>query len=213
MTNRAAVFFWWPGFVFLFALVFYIPSYSNYFVGDDYQFLGRTTFRNSFEYFTKSWGYGNEYRPILPFSYALDAYFSGDSPIGYHLTNTALHAANAIVIGLLGIKIGLRKQISILAALIYVVDPVVHESVLWISGRPVILGTFFVLCSCFFFLKASRSEGSSKLYYLVAYILFVCALGTYESGVITPFLVAGLSFTIFTGLIAMLEGIFQRVES
>ena len=194
MKNRAAVFFWWPGFVFLFALVFYIPSYSNYFVGDDYQFLGRTTFRNSFEYFTKSWGYGNEYRPILPFSYALDACFSGDRPIGYHLTNTAFHAANAIVIGLLGIKIGLRRQISTLAAIIYVVDPVVHESVLWISGRPVVLGTFFVLCSCLFFLKASRSEGSSKLYYLVAYIFFVCALGTYESGVVTPLLVAGLSF-------------------
>lgn len=192
--KSAAVLFCWPALLFLFTLLFYIPSYSNFFVCDDYQFLGRITFRNSFEYFTKSWGYGNEYRPIVPFSYALDAYFSGDSPIGYHLTNTALHAANAILIGLLAIKIGLQKKISILAALIFVVDPVVHESVLWISGRPVILGTFFVLCSCLFFLKAARSEGSSKLCYTVAYILFVCGLGTYESAVITPFLVAGLSF-------------------
>jgi hypothetical protein len=192
MIRDRTLWSWWPGGLLFFALIFYIPSYSNWFVCDDYQFLGRTTFTNATHYFTKSWGYGNEYRPLLPFSYALDALFSGENPIGYHVTNTALHTANAILVGLLCMRMGLDRKVSALAAVIYAIDPVVHEPVLWISGRPVVLGSFFILSSCYFFVKAADMHGRSGIQYAIAYALFLMALGTYESAVVAPLLAAML---------------------
>jgi hypothetical protein len=78
-------------------VLFFARSFSNYFVADDFQFLGRVNFSNARAYFAKSWGYGNEYRPLLPYSYALDAHISGENPFGYHLTNTLLHTANGVL--------------------------------------------------------------------------------------------------------------------
>src|SRR5262245_1350068 len=77
------------------AVLFFARSFSNYFVCDDFQFLDRINFSNASEYLTKSWGYGNEYRPFLPYTYAWDAYISGANPFAYHFTNTVLHTANS----------------------------------------------------------------------------------------------------------------------
>jgi len=67
----------------MFALLFFARSFTNYFVSDDYQFLGRISFAGARLYLGQSWGYGNEYRPLLAYSYALDSLLSGTNPIGY----------------------------------------------------------------------------------------------------------------------------------
>src|SRR5438128_8142081 len=94
----------------LFSLVFFARSFSSYFVCDDFQFLGRVNFSNAGAYFTKSWGYGNEYRPFLPYTYAFDAFISGGNPHGYHITNTLLHLANGVLIAKLAVMIGLSFE-------------------------------------------------------------------------------------------------------
>ena len=181
----------WAGALLAFILCFYVPSYSNGFVCDDFQFLERINFINATSYFTKSWGYGNEYRPIVPLSYALDSLLSRTNPIGYHLTNTLLHAANAILIIAIAMRIGVRRTASILAGFIYAIDPVAHEAVLWISGRPVVMGAFFVLACCYSFLKATSGERHSALrWWFAAYFSFLLALGTYEVAIVTPLLCA-----------------------
>jgi hypothetical protein len=73
----------------------YAPSWHNYFVCDDYEFLGRVTLRNAHEYFFRPWAYGHEYRPLVPYPYALDAAISGEDPTGYHVTSTILHTTNS----------------------------------------------------------------------------------------------------------------------
>src|SRR5207245_118566 len=62
------------------AFLFYAPSWEAYFVSDDYEFLGRIKFTEAARYWTQSWGYGNEYRPLLVYTYALNAIWSGSSP-------------------------------------------------------------------------------------------------------------------------------------
>jgi hypothetical protein len=173
-----------------FALLFFARSFTNYFVSDDYQFLGRINFAGARSYLGQSWGYGNEYRPLLAYSYALDALISGTNPIGYHVTNTIIHTAAAILVGCLALACGAAQPVAAIASLIFLLNPVSHESVLWISGRPVVLGCFFVLAACYFFVRAAKAPRTAVPEWIAAYTAFVLALGTYEVGVITAFLAA-----------------------
>lgn len=74
-----------------FAFLFFAGSYSNYFVSDDYLFLNRIHLNNASQYFSKSMGCCNEYRPLTAYSYALNEKFSGVDPAGYHVVAIALH--------------------------------------------------------------------------------------------------------------------------
>ncbi len=169
-------------------LLFYSPSWNNYFVSDDYNFLGRIDFSSSLQYFWRSWGYGNEYRPLLPFSYSFDSAISDGSPIGFHITNTVLHLAIAFLAGICAQAFGLSAAVSVLAAVLFFLNPVAHESVLWISGRPVLLGAFFVLLSIWAF--ANFRKTNSKLLYLASLGSFILALLSYEGASALPFLLA-----------------------
>ena len=175
------------------ALLFFARSFTNYFVCDDFQFLDRINFSKASEYLTKSWGYGNEYRPFLPYTYALDASISGASPIGYHLTNTLLHIANSLLVAGLAVLVGISRRTASLAGVIYLLNPVAHEAVLWISGRPVVLVTFLILACCYMFLIASRREPPSVWLWAGVFALFVLALCTYELAIVTPLLAGFLA--------------------
>src|SRR5262245_44550260 len=167
--------YWYAAAMAAFALLFFARSFSSYFVCDDYQFLDRINFSNAAEYLTKSWGYGNEYRPFLPYTYAWDAYFSGANPVGYHLTNTLLHTASSVIIAGLAVLLGLSRRTAALAGLIYLLNPVSHEAVLWIAGRPVVLSTFLVLACCYLFLTTLQRQNPSVWRWIAVYVLFFLA--------------------------------------
>ena len=172
-----------------FALFFFSPSFTNYFVADDFYFLGRISFRTAGSYLTESWGYGNEYRPALAYSYALDSAVSGKNPVGYHVTNTVLHTVNALLIGMTVVLVGAPLTVALLASFIFLINPVAHESVIWISGRPALLGSFFVLSTCHFLLRASLKQNKAFWLWAAGYLSFVTGLVTYEAVVVTPLLV------------------------
>jgi hypothetical protein len=188
LTPRGNATYWYTAALTIFALLFFARSFSNYFVCDDYQFLDRVNFSNAGDYLTKSWGYGNEYRPFLPYTYAWDAYISGSNPSGYHITNTLLHTANSLLIAAMTALLGLSRRTAALAGLTYLLNPVAHESVLWISGRPVVLATFFILASCFLCLKALQTTRFAFWYWTGVYALFILGLFTYELAIVTPLL-------------------------
>lgn len=170
-------------------LLFFFRSFTNYFVADDFFFLGRIDFSIARSYFFQSWGYGNEYRPVVAYSYALNALISGNSPIGCHATNTLIHLANATWVGLLVTVLGGSVRLSRLVTSIFLLNPVTHESVLWISGRPVVLGTFFILGSCYCFARAWLLQRNTVLFLACGYASFILGLATYESAIVTPLLV------------------------
>ncbi len=176
----------------LFSLVFFARSFSSYFVCDDFQFLGRVNFSNAGAYLTKTWGYGNEYRPFLPYTYALDGLVSGDRPYGYHATNTLLHVTNSLLLARLALLIGLSAEIAAWGGLIHLLNPVAHEAFLWISGRPVVLSTFFVLACVNVFLSALRQRQPPTGLWVAVYLLFILGLATYELAIVTPLLAAFL---------------------
>ncbi len=170
------------------ALTFFATSYTNYFVCDDYEILGRVDLVRAQQYFTKSWGYGNEYRPLLVYSYAITQALSGNNPIGYHLTNTALHTANALLVGTLARLCEVSAAGAFLAGIIFLLNPVTHESVIWIAGRPVILSALVVFISTCSFLRAMQSR-NPYLWWAAMYAGFIASLFIYEGAVVLPLLV------------------------
>jgi hypothetical protein len=177
-----------PGTALLFlgaVIVIFSRSFGNYFVCDDFEFLGRIDLHNAAKYFGQSWGYGNEYRPLLVYTYAVDGAISGRNPFEYHLVNTALHGINALLAALIFRYLGLQATAVLLTACIFVLNPVTHESVLWIAGRPVILSTAFVLFSIWASLRAVTSN-SAVLWWIAAYLSFIASLLTYEGAVVLP---------------------------
>jgi hypothetical protein len=171
---------------------FFARSYTNYFVCDDYEFLGRVDLRRAWTYFTTSWGYGNEYRPLLVYSYAIDQALSGYNPIGYHLTNTALHTADALLVGVLARLCQVSAAGASFASLIFLLNPVAHESVIWIAGRPVILSTLFVLISACSFLRA-RQSSNPYVWWSAMYAGFTTSLFVYEGSAALPLVLGFLS--------------------
>ena len=163
VTESQARTFWFPLALTAATLLFFSRSFSSYFVCDDFQFLDRINFNNAGEYLTKSWGYNNEYRPFLPYTYALDAYIGGSSPYGYHITNTLLHVGSALFVAALAGLAGLRRSTAMLASVIFILNPAAHESVLWISGRPVVLSTFLVLACLLLFPDSSSTSGARSV--------------------------------------------------
>ena len=175
----------------------YAPSWRNYFVCDDYEFLGRVTLRNAHEYVFRPWAYGHEYRPVVPYSYALDAAISGEDPAGYHVTSTILHTANSWMLMEAANMIGFPWPIATLASFIFLLNPVSHEAVLWISGRPVLLSTFFQLLSILCFVHpAIRSRITRSG---LCCVIFSLALLTYEGAAAHPMVLALLVWSGRTG--------------
>jgi len=94
---------------------------------------------------------GANWHPLTWLSLMLDSELYGSGPGGYHLTNLILHAANAIL--LFGILIRMTGAVwpSAFVAGFFAVHPLHVESVAWISERKDVLSTFwgFLAIGCY----------------------------------------------------------------
>jgi len=94
----------------------------------------------------------------------------GNVPLGYHVCSLVLHLSSAFLIWRLFHRLGLR--FGWLGGLLFVVHPLVVESVAWISEIKNTLSLPFFLLSCGAWLNAEEKKPSgylrSVLYYLAA---------------------------------------------
>ncbi|MEW6358847.1 MAG: tetratricopeptide repeat protein [Planctomycetota bacterium] len=114
------------------------------------------------------------YRPLRVVSYAFDYAVWGLNPVGYHLTNILLHAANCALLFILIRLIGGDICWAGLAALLFTVHPAVSESVAGIAGRKDLLGASLALASFLSYVAAARSS-RPYLFYLLSLICFALA--------------------------------------
>lgn len=101
----------------------------------------------------------------------------GLNPLGYHLVNVALHAANAFLLML--VLETLAVPGALLAGLIFAVHPVHVESVAWIIELKNTLSGFFALWSLLLLLRPESRAG-------LALALFAAALASKTSVVVMP---------------------------
>jgi len=133
------------------------------------------------------------YRPL----FFLQLYFTrtlfGPGPFGFHLFSLLFHIANTLLLYVVAIRLGLRREVAYLAGLLFATHPVHVESVVWPSASPEVMVLAAILSSLLAFLEAQRTSSSSARYAWRALSLtaFLVALFVKETALATlPLVVA-----------------------
>jgi len=115
-----------------------------------------------------------QYYPVLHSAFWAEHRIWGDSALGYHLANAALHAAAAWLLVL--ILRGLSFPAPVFAGLLFALHPVCVESVAWISEQKNTLSAVFYLGAALIYLRFDETR--SRSLYWCAFGLFALALLT-----------------------------------
>jgi len=147
------------GVVAVISVVVFINCLANGWVFDDYlHVLDPPDLRSLSNVFTLL----GHYRPLRDISYAFDFWLWGESTVGFHFTNVALHSVNALLVFVLCYRLLKDVPAAVLAALIFALHPIQTDSVAYVSGRRDILFSLFYLLAFHFYL-AYRKRRSGKM--------------------------------------------------
>jgi len=143
--------------------------------------------------------YAANWHPLTWISHMLDCQLFGlKHPGGHHLTSLLLHTANSVLLFfLLNQLTGARWRSAFVAAL-FAWHPLHVESVAWVSERKDVLSAFFwmlALMAYAQFVRESKIRSpKSKVFYVLALLLFACGLMSKPMVVTLPFVLLLLDF-------------------
>ena len=190
------------------ALLAYAPVFRAGFVWDDDKFLTENPLIRASDGLYRFWftGAPPDYFPLTSSMLWFEWRLWGPNALGYHLVNVLLHAASAVL--LWRVLLRLRVPGAWLAGLLFAVHPVAVESVAWITERKNTLPMAFYLASILAYLRfedgGSHHDGSFHHHdttsttgttgttndtprYLLSLGLFLLALLAKTSVVMLPF--------------------------
>jgi hypothetical protein len=128
---------------------------------------------------------GGHYQPLTWLTFALDHRVWGMAALGYHLTNVALHAANAVLVYLLARVLLARAGVADAAsralgaavgALVFAVHPLRVESVAWVSERRDVLSGFWYLLALLAYVRMTAADTGARRWRLASFGCFVLSL-------------------------------------
>lgn len=178
-----------PVLVFLLTLAAFLPVLENGFVfwDDDRNLLNNPNYRGlgwSQLRWMFSTYYMSLYRPMTWASFGFDYLFWGTEPLGYHLTSLLLHAANAVLVYFLALRLlalsfygHLSSEEPIvragagLAALLFALHPLRVEAVAWASARGDLLAGLFSLWAVLCYLRYATLSGTVRTWWLAGSLL------------------------------------------
>ncbi|TET32361.1 MAG: tetratricopeptide repeat protein [Planctomycetota bacterium] len=143
-------------------------------------------------YFPKFRDATGAYRPLTTVTYALNYAISGKDTRGFQITNIALHALASILVFVLFLRLFPPGPFAFLGGLAFASTAVHVDAVAWISGRPEVLCTVFMLLTFHLFL--SFRKGPSWWYIAPIFLLNLGAVLSKETGLI--FLVVLIGFDL-----------------
>ena len=155
-------------------LIAYSPALLGGLLWDDAGHLTAPALQ-SFRGLWRIWfelGTTQQYYPLLHTAFWVEHHIWGDSVLGYHLTNVALHTTAAFLVILIVRRLSLPG--AWLAGFIFALHPVCVEAVAWISEQKSTLSAVFYLASALTYLRFDQTRRKSR--YLLALGLFVLAL-------------------------------------
>src|SRR5437773_1000089 len=182
-----------PLLVALFTLTAFLPTLQNQFVAwdDDKNFLDNPRYRGlgwaHLRWMFTAFHQGH-YIPLTWVTFGMDHRLWGMKPVGYHLTNLLLHAANAVVFFFVVRRILTRALRSPserghalavsagFAALVFAIHPLRVESVAWVTERRDVLSGLFYLVTILEYLRACEPEKRGRWWYWLSVVTFGCAL-------------------------------------
>lgn len=141
----AAIAFGWP------------TRNGGYITGDDerlalhHVFVNHPSWQNAARLLTIV--HGDLYQPLPVLSFELNYALAEKTPtqrspvclLGFHWTNILLHAGCSVLVFLLASRLTACRSIGLLTALLFACHPFAVEPVAWISGRTILLASFFSL--------------------------------------------------------------------
>jgi hypothetical protein len=127
------------------------------------------------------------YRPLATLSYLFNyaVLGNGGRPAGYHAINLALHAANIVLVYLVGWLLMTEFWPAFAMAAIWAVHPVLTESVTNIVGRADLLAAFGVLAGLLCYARSVAASGRRAIVWQVG-VLAASAIAIFskESGIV-----------------------------
>lgn len=174
------------GFILYFQTFFFDFSYLD----DNVLILGNAHFLSSFsniiqafqiDIFNSIKELAAYYRPIFTLSFMIDYHLGSIAPFIYHFTNVALHIMASSLLFIFLKKLEYRKVLAFLFSIIFLVHPVLTQTVAWIPGRNDSLLAVFILSTFIFFIKYLKEEKTNNLVWSL--IFFSLALFTKESAI------------------------------
>ena len=136
------------------------------------------------------------YRPLSMASFGANFALSGAYPLGWRLTNLALHLASGALVFAIARRFSLEDGSEpsnigpAIAAAVFLLFPTSPEAVAWVSGRYDLLALLFMLATLAFFQRATRwydALGAAAL------LTAACALASKESAALLPALVLAVA--------------------
>lgn len=155
--------------VLILGVLAFVRTLGGGFLGDDFVYIAR--FHN-FPWsewprlFVREWSEGiwgfplSELRPFAALSFILDAQLYGGNPLGYRLTNLALHLAVLLAVVVMTWRYSDGSRLATLTAgLIFAFHPAHPEPVSWITGRVDVLAT---ACALWFWITAENFSDQGR---------------------------------------------------
>ena len=170
----------------LLAVVTYAPAMRVGFLSDDFTYVlwARGPLLPILEeQFTRGL-YSSFFRPLGSASLAIDYRIWHAWPVGWHVTNLAIHLMATAAVFYLGKELDCDAEACGAAALVFAVLPVNTEAIVWVATRFDLLATLLMLGTLIFYLQARRT--GSTVRYTTAVVCFVLALLSKESAYIIP---------------------------
>ncbi len=126
-----------------------------------------------------------DWHPVTWLSYLFDSQMFGLNPMGYHLVNVLVHAANGVLLFLiLESATGLAWR-SLAVAILFALHPINVESVAWIAERKNVLSMFFFLVALAAYGWYARKPGIGR--YLAVTFAYVLSLMSKAQAITFPF--------------------------
>lgn len=155
---------------------------DNVYITENPSVLGGLTWPNTKWAFTT--GQAGYLHPLTWLTHQLDCQLYGNWAGGHHLTNVAIHVANALLLLLFLWRTTRFVWASAFVATVFALHPLHVQSVAWASERK------DVLCGLFFFLTlhayVSYSKERSPRYYVFTLLFFVAGLLSKPMAVTLP---------------------------
>jgi tetratricopeptide (TPR) repeat protein len=127
----------------------------------------------------------SNWHPLTWISHMLDVSLFGMRPGAWHLVSVAIHAANAVLLSRLLLRMTGRLAESVLVAALFAVHPLHVESVAWVAERKDVLCTLFSILSLDAW--AGYAEKPSASRYAAVVLWFAAALLSKPMAVTLPF--------------------------
>lgn len=186
------------------ALALYAYSFAVPFYFDDLPHITNSRFLENQDwdgFFSLYW------RRIIPYSTIWFEYkLWGENPVGYHLLNIIVHAASAVVLYFLSLRLVAtttdnQKKIALLGfliAFIWAIHPLNSQPVVYVIQRIALIATFFMLLSIFFWVKARQSAPEKQwIYFTASFVALGLGLLSKEFVLTTPLVWFALDSIVF----------------